>query len=77
MSKNTKECIEELRRKRDTIKDLEKKYSVTNINFAVREGAKVTIDEAMDYIAGQIKNSAELIKQRKSLIDHGFSPPKR
>ena len=77
MSESTKESMEKLWRKRDTIKDLEKKYNVIGVSFAVREGAKVTIDEAMDYVAGQIKNSAELIKQRESLIDHGFSPPQR
>jgi hypothetical protein len=77
MSESTKESIEELWRKRDIIKDLEKKYNVIGVSFAVREGAKVSIKEAMDYVAGQIENSAKLIKHRENLINHGFSPPQR
>jgi hypothetical protein len=67
---------EELKKKWDKIADLEKKHKVVGVRFAVREGAKVGIDEAMGYVAKQIEKSAELIKHREILIDHGRSAPR-
>jgi archaellum component FlaC len=73
MPESTKESVEELRQKQGIIKDLEKEYDVIGVSFAVREGTKVPIKEAMDYVAEQIKKSAELINHTKGLIDHGRS----
>jgi hypothetical protein len=68
--------ISQLREKRARIAKLEREHKVIGISFAVREGAKVPINEAMDYVAEQIEKSAELIKHRRDLINHGRSSPK-
>lgn len=70
-----KKFIDMLRKKRDRLNDLESKYKVIGVNFAVKEGAKVPIEEAMDYVADQIKESAQLIGNKKDLINHGRTPP--
>jgi hypothetical protein len=67
--------IKELMKKQESIKKLEEKYGVIGVSFAVREGAKVPIDEAMDYVANQIEESAKLIKHKKSFINHGRTIP--
>lgn len=71
-----KDFIKELRNKRANIENLENKYKVISLNFAVKEGAKVPINEAMDYVAHQIEEGAKLIKDRKNLINHGRTRPK-
>jgi len=69
------DIINKLLKKQDSIKKLEDKYKVIDVSFAVKEGAKVPIQEAMDYVADQIKESAKLIQNRQNLINHGRTLP--
>ncbi len=65
---------DDVARKLKQIARLEKTHGVRGVNFAVKEGETVTLDESVDYVIDVIKNSAKLAG-RTDLVKPGYCPP--